>query len=341
MLTIFTGNPRSGKTASMVDLLIDLVEDRPLYVHAPLPAERRPGITPFHEGLKLPHTTVHASEWHTVLPDGAVLVVDEVQDLWRPRGPGAAVPEAIKALETHGHRGIDIFVTTQKPKLVDANVRAMAGRHVHIRDTGWLGRYSYEWPEFSETLAWKTCHLKRRFKVPKRTFNVYKSANEHTKVERGRSMMPLITAALVSVAVLLCFMVYRTIAGKVETKPAAQAASAPALGSSIVRNGAPITARELRASFVPRIPAEPNSAPAYDEIRKVVAMPRIMGGYCQAGECHCFIQDGRRAPIDANACYHWLKDPPFDPYYVRPEVAERQDYSRRAAVAASAPIAAI
>lgn len=327
MITLLTGNPGAGKTAQLVEWLRTIYTDRPLYVQ---------GL----EGLSLAHEPVDAARWHLDVPDGSIVVVDEVQNVWRPRGPGHAPHDSVKALETHRHRGVDFFLTTQKPTLVDSNVRALVGRHVHIRDTGWLGRYIYEWPECSENLAWKTCHLKRKFKLPKKAFDLYKSSNLHTTVQKSRSMMPLITGALVLVAMLLVFLVYRTVASKVEAKPAAQAASAPgpALGSNVVRGQGVLSASELRASFVPRLAAQPNSAPAYDDIRKVVAMPRIMGGYCQAKQCHCFIQDGRRAPIDARACYEWLKNPPFDPYYLAPEARDRQDYSKRAAASASAPV---
>lgn len=223
MITMFSGNPRAGKTASMVDLLIDLAKDRPLYVHAP--SVRRKGVDPFHEHLKIPHVAVDADKWPELVPDGAILVIDEVQDLWRPRGPGVKPHAAITELETHGHRGIDIFVTTQKPRLVDQAVRDLVGRHVHIRDTGWLGRHSYEWPECSETLAWKTCVLKKRFKVPKRVFDIYKSANLHTQAPRGRSFMPMVAGFLAVATVFLVYRVYRSIAEKTAAKPSSATAA--------------------------------------------------------------------------------------------------------------------
>lgn len=219
MITMFTGNPRAGKTASMVDALIDLAADRAVYVHAP-PVKRK-GVDPFHEHLTIPHVAIDANNWPDLVPDGAILVIDEVQDLWRPRGPGVKGGPAITELETHGHRGIDIFVTSQKPRLVDSAVRDLVGRHVHIRDTGWLGRYSYEWPECSETLAWKSCVLKKRFKVPKRTFDVYKSANLHTKPVRGKTLLPLVAGGLVLATLVLGTMIVRSISSK--TEPAATA----------------------------------------------------------------------------------------------------------------------
>ena len=127
MITLLTGAPGAGKTALLVEWLRTLYTDRPIYVH---------GLN----GLTLDHFEVDGNQWHTELPDGAIVVIAEVQQVWRPRGPGHAPPASVQALETHRHRGIDIFLTTQKPNLLASNVRGLVGRHVHIRDTGWLGR---------------------------------------------------------------------------------------------------------------------------------------------------------------------------------------------------------
>lgn len=220
MITLLTGVPGAGKTATLVEWLRTLYTDRPLYVH---------GL----EGLKLDHTPLDASRWHQDVPDGAIVVIDEVQDVWRPRGPGHAPSDAVKALETHRHRGIDFFVTTQKPNLVDANVRGLVGRHVHIRDTGWLGRWQYEWPECSENIAWKTCAVKKRFKLPKKAFELYKSSSMHTTVQKSRSLMPLIALGLCIAVAVLVLMVYRAISSHTAPKAAAPAPAASAVGEVV------------------------------------------------------------------------------------------------------------
>jgi zona occludens toxin len=326
MITLLTGAPGAGKTAELVNLLVDLADERPLFVH---------GLN----GLRLPHTVVDASQWHRDLPDGAVLVVDEVQQVWRPRGPSHAAPESVQALETHRHRGIDVFLTTQQPKLLDSNVRALVGRHIHLRDTGWLGRWRYEWPECSENLAWKTCSLKKRFKLPRRSFPLYKSATEHTKVQRGRSLVPYVAGGALLVFAWLAWMVVGIVTGAGD-EPAAPAVASPAVvaASPTANRGGQaddVTAASLHRAFTPRIANVPNTAPAYDEMRKVVAMPRIMGGYCQGGHCRCYIQNAQRAPITHEACAAWVADPPFDPYHV-----EQRSPAWRDASGADAPAGA-
>jgi zona occludens toxin len=316
VITLLTGAPGAGKTAQLVEWLRTLYKDRPIYSH---------GLN----GLKLAHQPIDASRWHVDLPDGAILVVDEAQDVWRPRGPGHAAPESIKAMETHRHRGVDIFLTTQKPGLIDKNIRELVGRHVHIRDTGWLGRWAYEWPECSENIAWKTCALKRRYNPPKAAFAFYRSASEHTTVQKGRSLMPFITVGLLLLTVALIFGVYRAISSKTEPKaapvgaaasaasPATDAARAPARPSEKVSPGA-TSAAGIVAAFKPRIAERPETAPAYDELRKVVVMPRVTGGYCVGGKCKCLHQQGFDAGITDEACRQWMRLPPFDPYRAEP-----------------------
>lgn len=187
MITLLTGAPGTGKTAALVDLLRTIGADRPLFVF---------GLN----GLKLAHVPLEdPTKWMEEVPDGAAIVIDEVQQVWRPRGPGKAVPDHIAALETHRHRGLDFFLTTQGPNLLDSNVRALVGRHIHLRDLGWLGRWWYEWPECADQCrtGWRSAPIKKRYKLPKHIFDSYTSASIHIKPVRS---FP--TALVVAVAAL-------------------------------------------------------------------------------------------------------------------------------------------
>lgn len=301
MITLFTGSPGAGKTASLVDFLSKLPGDRPIFSD---------GL----EGLTLPHTVVNANDWHTELPDGAILVIDEVQRVWRPRAAGSKVPESVAQLETHRHRGIDIFVTTQSPKLMDSNVRALVGRHVHIRDTGILGRWWYEWPETSDAMNWKTCVNKKRIKLSKKAFSLYKSASIHTVPVRGiPRALYLGILALIGFAIL-AIMGYRAIQAKVNPvpvkPPALQSVPLPGAGgrSHVMAEAYDTT------QFFPRVSNRPESAPAYDHLRVVVVMPTIVGGYCIGKLCQCITQQGTNAGLSSAECLTWIGNRPFNPY---------------------------
>jgi zona occludens toxin len=307
MITLFTGAPGAGKTASLVDFLSKLQGDRPIFVD---------GL----EGLTLPHTPVDASKWHTELPDGAILVIDEVQRVWRPRGPGAKVPDSVAQLETHRHRGIDVFVTTQSPRLLDSNVRGLVGRHVHIRDVGILGRYWYEWPECNDAMSWKTCTNKKRISLPKKAFALYKSASLHTVPVRGFPRALIVgVAALVAFAVL-GYGVYNIIQ-RTQAKPAPVVAPAAVPGSPTFAPAMPVQAVYDAAAFIPRISNKPESAPAYDHLRKVVAMPQVVGGYCIGEDCKCITNQGSDTGLSSSECRSWISNPPFDPYRLPDKLA--------------------
>lgn len=317
MITLITGAPGAGKTALLVEWLRTKYKDRPIYVD---------GL----EGLTLEHQPIDLARWHLDAPDGAIIVGDEAQKTFRPRGPGHAAPLHVTELETHRHRGIDFFLTTQKPNLLDLNVRGLVGRHVHIRDTGWRGRWVYEWPEISETLAWKTCHLKAKYKLPKKAFELYKSASEHTTVGKGKSMMPLITLGLVIAFLGVAFMIFKIMqrhaGGDQVTTPTQTVAPASdaSRGPLAQRRPLPedITGASMVVAFTPRLSEDPATAPAFDHLRHVVNLPRIVGGYCVGARCRCFNNQNLDAGLTQDACRRWLKNPPFDPYNARAEPSD-------------------
>lgn len=112
---------------------------------------------------------------------GALLVIDECQRFFRPRAAGSAVPDHVAALEVHRHQGLDIWLITQRPGLVDANVRALCGKHIALRSTP-FGRYKYEWPEVGDidTKSSRDTAARTRYKLPKHVFGLYKSSEVHT-----------------------------------------------------------------------------------------------------------------------------------------------------------------
>lgn len=309
MITLFTGTPGAGKTAAMVDYLSKLAGDRPVYVD---------GLN----GLTLPHTPCDASKWHHELPEGAILVIDEVQRVWRPRGSGSKVPDEVAALETHRHRGIDVLLTTQAPTLLDANVRNLVGRHVHIRDTGILGRYWYEWPEISTSMSWKTCVNKRSYKLPKKAFSLYKSSSLHTEPVRGIPRAIYYGAAVFVVLAVLLFMVYKIIGkgqngGNPDVHPLPVSQNVQTVSHIPSKPGSTI---DDRVDFIPRVSSKPESAPAYDHLRQIVAMPVVVGGVCVGSSCKCITQQGTNSGLSSAECKAWMENVPFDNYRRPPEI---------------------
>ncbi|MBP7610110.1 MAG: zonular occludens toxin [Steroidobacteraceae bacterium] len=303
MITLITGAPGAGKTSALVTLLAELAKGRPIYCD---------GIP----DLKVTHTALDdPKSWPETVPDGSVIVIDEVQRVWRPAGPGSKVPHDISMLETHRHRGLDFFIVTQHPKLLHSNVRNLVGRHVHLREMGVLGRWWYEWPEAADPGTWRSAPVKKKYRLSKASFALYKSASEHIKPVRSIPPALYVLAGSLVLVVIVGVYAYRSVSSKVAPPaPSGQPDAAPVSYRTAGAPNAPITGGTLVASFAPRVSDQPLSAPAYDHLRKVVAMPRVVGGYCIGNNCQCQTQQGTQAEISDEACRAWVARRPFDPY---------------------------
>jgi zona occludens toxin len=313
MITLITGAPGAGKTAALVSLLAELSKGRAVYCSG------IPDLQIDHQPLDDP------SKWHETVPDGSIIVIDEVQNVWRPRGPGQGVPPDIQALEVHRHRGLDFYIITQAPRLVHTNVRALVGRHVHLRDVGFLGRYWYEWPECAENCSatWKSAPLRKKYKLPKAIFGKYKSASEHIKPLRSFPFM-LVVAAVAVVATLglggYAFMlVNKQVSSHTTPIQPANSSIAPASALSSPSTSPPETNQDKApaydvTSFYPVLPQVPESAPAYDELRKVVNLPRVAGGVCGRSGCTCYTEQATRLPMTSDDCRRAIENPAYDPY---------------------------
>lgn len=277
MITLITGMPGAGKTAALVDLLMQLQASRALYVHN-------------LNGLALSHVALEdPNKWPELVEDGAAVVIDEVQIVWRPRGSGAAVPPAIAALETHRHRGLDFFLTTQHPGLLDANVRKLVGRHIHIRDVGLLGRWWYEWPEATNVEQFRTAPIKKRYTLPKRAFSQYKSASLHIKPIRSVPRTVIVAGAAIAAFAFLVHRGYASISGRIN-EAQGQVKAVTSAGSSPV----PLPS-------VPATPAVPalvaTGAPAPVDQR-----PQVVGCFSSARTCRCFDAKGFPITVDWDMC---------------------------------------
>lgn len=314
MITLITGAPGAGKTAALVDLLAQLGKDRAIYVHG------IPDLAIDHQPLVDPAT------WPDTVPDGSIIVIDEVQTIWRPGGPGQKIPDHIAKLETHRHRGLDFYIITQGPNLVHSNVRALVGRHIHLRDIGFLGRWWYEWPETADNCrtGWKTAPIKKKYKLPKRIFGQYKSASIHVKPVRSFPKVIIVLILALLVACYLTWTVYGKISEKiapVEIKPLSPVTSpAQSTRDPVQATPEPVKLGYIddRVDFNPRVSHVPESAPAYDALRQIVNMPVLAGGLCKGSECKCFTQQGTPLPISSDECRKLIQTLRFD-HYNRPQ----------------------
>jgi zona occludens toxin len=321
MITLITGTPGAGKSVYTVWYLIrPAIEQGRLVFSIGIPELKLAHVTPPPlDQWTEPRSPVEGEggnlQPYFTFPEGSLIVIDEAQRFFPPRTNGSKVPEVIAAFETHRHVGIDFVLLTQHPQLLDNNVRKLVGRHIHLRDAGFLGRWFYEWPEANDPSRFNSALIKKKYKLPKEAFGLYKSSSKHIKPIRSlpRVLIVLIIA-LIAIPVL-GYRVYSSIKAKTEKKPQPASLSAAAPGSSPVSNYLPRSPESIKNELIPVVSGRLETAPIYDDLRVPKVMPRI-AGCIQVGErTNCFTQQGTLVVIsDAYKASLLMGIRPFDPF---------------------------
>lgn len=304
MITLITGTPGSCKTLSTVCMLRDWLREQDDAERAG--AVRRRVFVHGVPQLTLPHEVAEdPAKWHEWLPDGALLIVDECQDFWRPRASSSAVPVSVQAMEKHRHRGIDIWLITQHPNLIDPNIRRLIRRHIHFR-VNWAGRWRHEGAEVFnvDQAAARKLTATTKYKMPKDCFALYKSAEIHTKTPLSvpRYVYVAVVAALGAVGIWFYFShvlaVKTGLAQGQESTPLRRVVGTGSIegvdsGGSSRSGRSGVTAEEYARASVPRVAGLPYTAPKYDQATTVTVAPRP--AICVQSKrtgCKCYTQQG-------------------------------------------------
>jgi zona occludens toxin (predicted ATPase) len=207
MLNLVTGVPGSGKTLYVITQLKD-EKTRPIYYHA---------IENLHSSLDWHEITKEeARNWPENIPDGAILVIDEVQKIFGTRPPKELIPSGVSALELHRHRGIDIYFITQHATMLDHHARRLVNRHIHLNRPIGTPKYAivYTSNESFDPSDARTLQQieKTRFIYPKKNFSLYKSTEidtHKTKLPKKLILIPLLILFLVFLSVVFFRVLYR------------------------------------------------------------------------------------------------------------------------------------
>ena len=271
-IELITGAPGNGKTLYAIWMIENRrkKENREVYYS---------GIT----DLKLPWIEFADPAQWPELPIGSMIVIDEAQRLFRPRALAKEVPVYVSALETHRHKGMDIFLITQHPTLIDTNVRRLAETHYHL-----MRKFGAKW---ATVHSWKgvkeNCDKTRKdsqsfeFKYPKEVFKWYKSAEVHTvKFRLPLKVMVFMILPLIIIAAIWYVVTMLKAKHEASTVPA----SVPVGTTVRAEDGRyypPGTALDLYKSMIPRIPDLLHTAPRYDSLTAPVRVPVIVGCWRQ------------------------------------------------------------
>lgn len=318
-IIVVTGQPGSGKTALVVDMLAhdEQFQGRPLFVM---------GIP----DLTIEHTACGpVSEWtefrqapedetislaYFTFPQGALVVIDEAQRVYRPRPVGSKVPPEVAAFETHRHTGVDFILLTQHPNLLDSNIRRLVGRHIHIRVTA-MARYKYEWTELGdpESASSREIANREKYKLPARAFALYKSSQLHTKIKiKLPWYVYLFLVGLVS-ALALGYYGYRRVVAKTDPVVlSSDKGSVPAQTKET--KGKSETTADYYLARQPRDPGLFHTAPRYDEltVATVVPWPTACVSFAawrdKPANCRCVDQQGNNYATSQAVCLSIVKN---------------------------------
>lgn len=305
---LVTGAPGHGKTQwSLYHLMKEFNATEPkreVYYH---------GIP----DLNLPWTKLDDPKELDAVPDGAIIVLDECQKVYRTRGTGSAVPAHVSYLETHRHRGHDLFLITQHPLLIDGNVRRLVDTHYHVqRPFGMERTYVHRFPQVNERPdRQRAGSIKTAWKFSSEVQSWYKSAEVHT-VKRS---IPGRVWFLLSVPVILFVLGYvATIyLDKVATggkgKPAEAVELRPASASAAPPKPPGGFPTDVLALHQPRIEGLAYTAPVYDVVNQVAVAPKPSACVASAHRCVCYTVQATRLDVPDSICRDIARNGYFDP----------------------------
>lgn len=296
-----TGLPGNGKTLYTLDRLENLRKKtgRPIfYSGIPINQEKLP------DWQELPDP----KKWFDVPPE-SIVVIDEAQRIFRPRGSGTAVPEWESRLETHRHGGIDLVLLTQNPKLISTNVRELCGKHYHIvRNFGLQRATVHEWQECHVNTQVRRDSIKHLYKYNKKVYSWYKSAEAHTVKAAVPMKVWLLGAILVGLPIFGYFF-WQHLKHMADPKPVNQVAGQQPTNGVLqsqaqqqAQQGQRLSPEAWVASYDPRVRGLHYTAPAYDDVTKPVRAPYPAACVQMKSRCQCYTQQGTRLDVQRDLC---------------------------------------
>ena len=267
-------------------------------------------------------------KWHK-LPVGAVIVIDEAQKTFEKKSNAATRPDYYTAIDTHRHKGHDLFLITQDPVNVDFRITSMSDRHYHLArsyNTERATLYEYQAVEYVSGSKYKRVPdaIKTQWNYPKEVYTYYKSAEVHTYKQR----LPLKKLAMMGAPFLVVPILVYYIAQRMSDKAGSEQPEVVTQGSISTDDIPGITTtgfNVISAAYAePVIKDDPLSIPMYSNLINVRAYQRIDGcaqmKFGAVETCTCNDQRGNKLKISYSACVDFVQNGYFD-YSVPDEIS--------------------
>ena len=266
----------------------------------------------------------HVEDWPNWATDGSLIIVDEIQRIWRPTNSASALPDGISRLETHRHRGLDFWIISQGPHLFHSNIRLLIGRHIHLV-ANWRGRSEYEWPECRQDVTRRTDAIVRPYQLPKQIFGLYKSSSLHTTIKKRPPLALYIFGIVLAMTAFFAFRAMTKIQTKMDDTTSSfdvkqlPTDTAPAVAggnaSLLQMPNNPDTPAAF-PDFKPEIVGVPESAPAYRHLIEVKAAPILSACVLdkKKNKCKCYTTQATPYPTSDSYCREQVLGNRFNPY---------------------------
>lgn len=355
-IKLITGLPGSGKSLSLIEECYKLKNAkqgddapiRPVFIWGidgvspelgvPLRAPDARDLTEWDQSL--------IENWRD-LPDGSIVVIDEVWKVWGQCMAGKE-PDHVKALAEHRHRGFDFVVATQHPSQICSFARNMIQQHIHIRRK--FGT------QVTEKTAWESVVMDLQsegkrdlgittvWKFPKELFKFYKSATVHT-VKRRIPPKFFVLAAVLLILPVLAYFGWGVFGKLMHLHPPVTAASATdgkPVSLSQQSLAHPQSAEAWEARQTPRVAGIPWSAPMWDGLH-VQGTPDL---YCIISEreggthvCNCYNEQVIPVRVHDQVCQVVARHGVYNPY--RPPMGQGASGAGERDASAAPPSASV
>ncbi|RBP48404.1 zonular occludens toxin Zot [Arenicella xantha] len=280
-----------------------------------------------------------------MVPDGAVLAIDEIQDIWPARKTGSPIPEAVKQMAQIRHRGITLIFTSQFNTQLDTNIRYLVKQHIVLKELPstafgkrikWLEWNDYQ-PNPRDYHAQKEALVNKTLKIKKTYFNWYTSASSH-HVKTGLPLKLYLWLALI--VACICWGIYVVFFMIAPDKKDSNSASTVSQLQDAVTSGFNSTRANTGYSdsnlfddkstyikaITPVITDKPDTAPIYTALHEAVSKPikNCLVIHRDSGnECRCYSQQATILSISDRQCFLHVRDGyEFD--YTKPDITDSE-----------------
>lgn len=338
MIYLITGNMGTGKTS----MVLSWVLDNKFGLFVDEEGNKRPmfSVNIPNINKKLSINDVSPEDFmskplHENFEVGSIIFVDEASEIYPNRSSASKLPLHLEGLNKLRHYGLTLIVITQGPLMIDPFLRSLVSKHIHV-ERKQLGSKLYEWNSCQTSFNRSSFSLAytEMYKPDERTFDLYESSTKHIKFKKSVSWWFYLLLILPFVVGGLCWYVMNSIESlggdkkeeqqeqTTQEHPTTAPIDEPSVLDKYLNKSTTLPQTEQRnmtaADWLPTVADRPESAPIYNDVRKVVDFPEVAVCVSSADSCNCYTHQGTLIEdITEKSCRKRSLNRDFNPYRER------------------------